>query len=144
MPLKLESIDHVQVTVPRACEAEALRFYDTVLGLERIAKPESLTRNGGAWYRLGSLEINLSLEDGSTSPGESKRHVCYVVANLDDALSELARHGIEVITDRQPIVGWSRFYIRDPAGNRIEIAQRLTQVLGVTPAREGSTRGARP
>ena len=63
MPLKLQLIDHVQVTVPRSVEADALRFYETVLGLERIAKPEPLVRNGGAWYRIGALELHVSPED---------------------------------------------------------------------------------
>ena len=127
MPLKLEAIDHVQVTVPSSVEAEALRFYGTVLGLERITKPDSLTINGGAWYRLGSLEVHVSPEDDRAAGQESKRHVCYVVTDLKEAELELAAQGVEVIPDRQPIAGWARFYIRDPGGNRIEIAQRLTQ-----------------
>jgi catechol 2,3-dioxygenase-like lactoylglutathione lyase family enzyme len=124
MPLKLESIDHVQVTVPRPLEAEALRFYDLVLGLERIDKPALLAQNGGAWYRLGAIEVHVSPEDGDHSGGQSKRHVCYVVPDLRDAETELSRHGVAIIWDRQPIAGWARFYIRDPGGNRIEIAQR--------------------
>ena len=44
MPLDLEAIDHLQVTVPCSVEAEALRFDDDVLGLKRIAKPLELDR----------------------------------------------------------------------------------------------------
>jgi hypothetical protein len=36
MPLKLESIDHVQLTVPRPLEALALRFYIRDPGVDRI------------------------------------------------------------------------------------------------------------
>ncbi len=127
MPLKLEAIDHVQVTVPRSVEAEALRFYGSVLGLERITKPERLAANGGAWYRLGALEVHVSPEDDRAAGQESKRHVCYVVPDLKEAELELADQGIAVIPDCQPIAGWARFYVRDPGGNRIEIAQRLTR-----------------
>lgn len=144
MPLKLEAIDHVQVTVPRPVEREALRFYDTVLGLERITKPEPLASNGGAWYRLGALEVHLSPEDDVGSSRASKRHVCFVVPDLKEAESELARQGVETIPDRQPIAGWARFYIRDPGGNRIEIAQRVAPARGLTPSVEGRERAERP
>ena len=37
-------IDHVQIAVPKAREAEALRFYREILALPEIAKPEDLRR----------------------------------------------------------------------------------------------------
>ncbi len=144
MALELEAIDHVQVTVPRSVEAEALRFYKEVLGLERIAKPEALTRNGGAWFRLGPIEVHVSPEDDNTASGTSKRHVCYVVPDLKAAESELARDGVETISDRQPIPGWARFYIRDPGGNRLEIAQRVVPAQELTRSGEGRESGKRP
>lgn len=125
MPLKIESIDHVQVTVPSHLEAEALQFYDNVLGLEHIKKPDSLVKNGGAWYRLGSLELHVSPEELASGGCESKRHLCFVVADLNEAAAELARQAIDIVPDLQPIPSWVRFYIRDPGGNRIEIAQRV-------------------
>ncbi len=36
--------------------------------------------------------------------------------------------GIDVIPDNRPIDGWRRFYVRDPGGNRIEIAERGTDI----------------
>jgi catechol 2,3-dioxygenase-like lactoylglutathione lyase family enzyme len=137
MSLKLQTIDHVQVTVPRSAETEAVRFYDSVLGLERIKKPSPLARNGGAWYRLGSLEVHLSPEDEAAPIPASKRHVCFVVPDLQDAERELSRLGVEVIPDRQPIAGWTRFYVCDPGGNRIEIAQRIASVPAETEHGKG-------
>jgi catechol 2,3-dioxygenase-like lactoylglutathione lyase family enzyme len=143
-PLRLESIDHVQVTVPPSALAEALRFYSVVLGLEPIAKPEALAPNGGAWYRLGAVELHLSREEAVSLAGASKRHVCYVVSDLEEARLELVRQAVEIIPDRQPIPGWARFYIWDPGGNRIEIAQRLEQGPGLAQASEGIIRAERP
>src|SRR5579872_1768959 len=40
MSLGISTIDHVQMTVPRALEAECLAFYRSVLGLKEIPKPE--------------------------------------------------------------------------------------------------------
>jgi catechol 2,3-dioxygenase-like lactoylglutathione lyase family enzyme len=138
MPLNLESIDHMQVTVPRPLEVEALRFYENVLGLKRIKKPKALAKNGGAWFRLGPIELHVSPEDGDQGGGTTKRHVCFVVSDLGEAESELSRQGIAVIPDRQPIPGWVRLYIRDPGGNRIEIAQRLEPARELTEPGEGS------
>jgi catechol 2,3-dioxygenase-like lactoylglutathione lyase family enzyme len=125
MALRILAIDHVQVTVPSSQEVETLEFYDTVLGLERIEKPAPLLKNGGAWYRQGSIEVHLSPEDTPSDASSSKRHLCFVVADLDVAESELVTHGVEIIRDNQPITGWIRLYVRDPGGNRFEIAQRV-------------------
>src|ERR1700731_120099 len=81
MALKIESIHHVQVTVPRSTLADAIRFYGAVLGLERIKKPEPLRKNGGAWFKQGSFELHVSSEDEQPDPSRTKRHVCYVVTD---------------------------------------------------------------
>ncbi len=73
------------------------------------------------------MEVHVSPEDGRSDSEHSKRHVCFVVPSLMEAESELARHGVQIIPDRQPIAGWRRLYVRDPGGNRIEVAQRLEQ-----------------
>jgi catechol 2,3-dioxygenase-like lactoylglutathione lyase family enzyme len=136
MPLNLESIHHVQITVPRPLVAETLIFYEEVLGLARIEKPAALAKNGGAWYRVGSREVHVSADDGDSSAATSKRHVCFVIADLREAETELARSGVRILPDKQPIPGWTRFYIRDPGGNRIEIAQRLAPGQALTQPSE--------
>ena len=83
-----------------------------------------MSRRGGAWYRLGRIEIHLSVEDEAVSNPESKRHICYLVGDLGSAEAELKRAGVEILPDERPIKGWKRFYVRDPGGNRIEIAEQ--------------------
>jgi catechol 2,3-dioxygenase-like lactoylglutathione lyase family enzyme len=46
-----------------------------------------------------------------------------MVGDLSNAEAEFRRAGIEILPDERPIKGWSRFYVRDPGGNKIEIAQ---------------------
>ena len=104
MPLKIESIDHIQVTVAAAVLDQATAFYGSVLGLERIEKPEALRKNAGAWFRHQSFELHLSVEEDS-SGRQSKRHVCFVVAELKAAEAELVAHGVEIIADNQKIPG---------------------------------------
>ena len=117
------SFHHVNVTVPRALEAEAKHFYGVVMGLTEVPKPESSRGRGGAWYQLGSLQLHLSIEEALGENCISKRHVCYTVGDLAQAEERFRRAGVEIIPDDLPTSGWSRFYVRDPGGNRLEIAQ---------------------
>jgi catechol 2,3-dioxygenase-like lactoylglutathione lyase family enzyme len=117
------SIHHVNVTVPKSLESDAKHFYGAVMGLTEVPKPEESQGRGGAWYQLGPLQLHLSVEDGLSETYISKRHVCYTVANLGEAEEKFRNAGVEIIPDDLPTAGWSRFYVRDPGGNRLEIAQ---------------------
>ena len=117
------AIHHVNVTVPRSLESEAKHFYAVVMGLEEVPKPPESRGRGGAWYQLGPLQLHLSIEDGLGEGCISKRHVCYTVADLAQAEQKFRDSGVEIIPDDQPVPGWNRFYVRDPGGNRLEIAQ---------------------
>lgn len=118
------TIHHVNVTVPRALEPEARYFYGVVMGLKEVPKPESSRGRGGAWYQLGALQLHLSIEDRLVED-VSKRHVCYTVDDLGMAEQRFRDAGVEIIPDDIPTPGWSRFYVRDPGGNRLEIAQAV-------------------
>jgi len=118
------SIDHVNVTVPKSLEDAAKRFYGEVMGLQEVPKPEASRGRGGAWYQLGPVQLHLSIENLEGAP-LSKRHVCYTVADLAAAEERFRSANVEIISDDQPMPGWSRFYVRDPGGNRLEIAQAI-------------------
>ena len=128
MSLDIIEINHAQITVPRAAEEASRHFYKEVLGLEQIPKPGYSPARGGAWYRCGSVEIHLSVEDEVSDNDRSRRHICYIVPDLARARLQLRDAGIEIIPDQQPVAGWLRFYVRDPGGNRIEIAQRDSEI----------------
>ena len=117
------SIHHVNVTVPGSLEQESKHFYGDVMGLQEVPKPEESRGRGGAWYQLGPLQLHLSIEDGLGEKCISKRHVCYTVEDLNDAEQKFRAAGVEIIPDDIPTAGWTRFYVRDPGGNRLEIAQ---------------------
>ena len=53
MPLKVISIDHVQIAVPKTLEAECLAFYREVLCLPEIPKPEELRGRGAPGFKSG-------------------------------------------------------------------------------------------
>jgi catechol 2,3-dioxygenase-like lactoylglutathione lyase family enzyme len=121
------SIHHVNVTVPRSLEAQAKHFYGVVMGLEEVPKPPESRARGGAWYQLGAMQLHLSIEEGLGEQCLSKRHVCYTVADLVQAEAKFRDAGVEILPDDIPTPGWSRFYVRDPGGNRLEIAQSVSE-----------------
>lgn len=128
MAFGITTLDHVQITVGPAEIDATIQFYGRILGLRQIAKPSLLARNGGAWFRFdGGGELHVSVEPAASAESNrsSRRHVCFEVVDLDAARAAAESAGQSVIADRQPIPEWRRFYLRDPGGNRIEIAQKV-------------------
>lgn len=116
-------VNHVNVTVPAAFEAAAKHFYADVLGLPQIPKPAGTRQNIGAWFDLGNAQLHLSTEDDVQNE-RSDAHVCYQVADIAVARRQFQIAAVEVVSDPRPPSGYSRFFVRDPGGNLIEITQK--------------------
>lgn len=121
MAFGITGIDHVQLTVPRDLEGASLDFYRNVLGLTEIEKPAELRARGGAWFQVGTLQFHIGI-DPEPWP-KSKRHVCFQVPDLAKARAAALAKNV-VIEEEGVAEGLKRFFVRDPAGNRIEIGQR--------------------
>ena len=122
MAIGVIEIHHVNVVVPRDLEEVTKHFYGSVMGLQEIPKPMESQGRGGAWYQLGGVQLHLSVRSESGEAGRG--HVCYTVADAAKAEESFSAAGVEIIPDEQPIAGKPRFYVRDPGGNLIEVAQR--------------------
>jgi catechol 2,3-dioxygenase-like lactoylglutathione lyase family enzyme len=116
----ITGIDHVQVAAPAGCEGPARAFYGALLGLEELPKPEALRSRGGCWFRAGSHELHVGVED-PFAPA-LKAHPGLVSADLDGLRARLNAVGIET-RDDDSIPGARRFYAADPFGNRLEFRQ---------------------
>ncbi len=57
-------LHHVQVSGPAGCEDAMRAFYVGVLGMTEVDKPERLRARGGAWFRAGSAEVHVGIEEG--------------------------------------------------------------------------------
>lgn len=121
MAVEIAGIDHVQMTATPADEAATLDFYRNVLGLAELPKPDELRARGGAWFQAGDTQFHIGI-DPEKGP-KSKRHVCFLVADLARARAAVVAKGA-AIEEEGEAEGLKRFFIRDPAGNRIEIGQR--------------------
>lgn len=125
MAIGIMAIDHVNVIVPKSLEDAAKHFYASVLGLKEIPKPLESRGRGGAWYEVRGAQLHLSVT--AEAAGQAlKGHVCYTVDDVALAEERLRANGVEIISDDRPVTGKSRFYVRDPGGNLIELAQSLS------------------
>lgn len=118
----IQRIHHVQVSAPPDFEDAMRAFYVGLLGLTEIPKPEILRSRGGVWFSCGPLELHVGV-DPSPDNHSSRRHVALQVQDLGVVREALARGGIDIEEDHAPLEAFTRFYCRDPAGNRVEFVQ---------------------
>jgi catechol 2,3-dioxygenase-like lactoylglutathione lyase family enzyme len=111
------ALDHLQLAMPRGREAEARAFYGDILGLKELTKPPNLAVRGGVWFALGTQQFHLGVEQ-DFHPAK-KAHPAFLAENLEDLRDRLQTRGFAPYED-EPLVGYDRFYVADPFGNRLE------------------------
>lgn len=116
----LDAIDHVQLAAPPGCEEDARRFFGGLLGLEELEKPEPLRARGGVWFRVGSQQLHVGVEE-SFAPAR-KAHPAFAASRYDELVTRLRAAGVEV-DDDDALPGVRRCYVADPWGNRIELLE---------------------
>ena len=126
MTIDLTTLHHVQLAMPEGAEDKARGFYGAVLGLSEAEKPEALRARGGVWFETGNLRVHLGVETPFVPA--RKAHPAFQVPDLNAAAARLRAAGVE-ISAVETLPGWSRFYLADCFGNRIELLE-----LSRTPA----------
>jgi catechol 2,3-dioxygenase-like lactoylglutathione lyase family enzyme len=104
----------------------AAAFYRDVLGLRLVDGPDELN----AAFRLDDGGVLLlfdperASQPGRPVPSHGSRgagHVAFTVASLDEWRGRLAGRGIEIEQDKEWPQGGRSLYVRDPAGNSVEL-----------------------
>jgi catechol 2,3-dioxygenase-like lactoylglutathione lyase family enzyme len=113
-------LDHVQLAMPAGLEAEAVAFYEGVLGIPHVPKPDHLALRGGCWFEDGDLKVHLGV-DASFRPA-TKAHPAFIVDDLHRLAAAAVAAGFAV-NDDELLEGFDRVYVTDPFGNRIELMQ---------------------
>jgi catechol 2,3-dioxygenase-like lactoylglutathione lyase family enzyme len=113
-------IDHVQIAAPRGCEQEARNFFGRLLGLEEIEKPAPLRSRGGCWFKVGSRQLHIGVEEDFRPAG--KAHPAFAVDDIEKAFAVMAAVGVRCVWD-DAHDGIRRFYAADPWGNRLEFTE---------------------
>ena len=130
---RLRRVDHLNVQVPPEKEDEAIHFYEEILGLKRLKKPDSLGPAGAhfcisedPWYEL---HVGVARDTTIADVNKNLRnHLGFQVDDLETARKDFEAAGIE-IDDATAAYSESRdfhqerFFIRDPGGNRLEILE---------------------
>jgi catechol 2,3-dioxygenase-like lactoylglutathione lyase family enzyme len=90
-------IDHVQIAAPEGCEAEARNFFGRLLGLEEIEKPEPLRSRGGCWFKVGSRQLHIGIEE--LFRPATKAHLAFAVNNIESVCAVLKGAGVLCVWD---------------------------------------------
>jgi len=115
----------------------SLRFYTKVLGMTITEPLQKTPPTKGSVVTLRSqnshqlLELNHYEEDSpfnsSYINGEDLDHLAFDVQDLEAAVRELKRQGVEVVVEPYAIgkkEGWKEAYVKDPNGIWIELLER--------------------
>ena len=120
--MEIYGLDHVQVAMPPGEEDTARAFYVGILGLTEQPKPANLAGRGGLWLTGGSLKLHLGVEP-SFQPAR-KAHPALLVRDMEALAARCAAAGYTVTTD-EPLAGYTRVYVADPFGNRLELLEPI-------------------
>ncbi len=80
----------------------------------------NLAKRGGCWFEDGSLKVHLGV-DADFRPAH-KAHPALLVNGLAALVDRLRAAGVNVVDD-EPLEGFTRVYVNDPFGNRIELLE---------------------
>jgi catechol 2,3-dioxygenase-like lactoylglutathione lyase family enzyme len=129
----IKRVDHLNVQVPPELEEEAKRFYQDLLGLKRLKKPDSLGPAGAhfcisedPWY-----ELHLGVARDTTAADidrNLRNHLGFQVDDLAAARSAFEAAGVEILEagpaySEERDFHQERFFVLDPGGNRLELLE---------------------
>ncbi len=118
--VRIVRLDHVQLAMPAGRESEAVAFYEGVLGIAQVPKPDHLAARGGCWFEDGDLKVHLGVE-ADFRPA-TKAHPAFIVDDVRAMAAAVVAAGFAV-KDDEPLDGFDRVYVSDPFGNRLELMQ---------------------
>ena len=88
--------------------------------MREIEKPEPLRARGGCWFKAGSRQLHIGIED-PFQPA-SKAHPAFAVSDVQALFVVLDAAGVKCTWD-EALEGVRRFYTHDPWGNRLEFTE---------------------
>ena len=103
---------------------ESVRFYEDFFGVEEVPAPEF--SGPVRWLRVGGLQLHLFFDDGPVPEGH---HFALDVDDFEAAYRKAREMGVQVASGNYSTVralpgGEAQMYIKDPAGNLVEINGR--------------------
>lgn len=130
--MQVRRIQHVSIGIAAGREAEGRRFYGEALGLREKRRPMGLKDRALIWFAIGDNEdeIHLISTPGYVATDLGGNHLCVEVDDIAAMRARMQAHGVAIeetsVIDHRP-----RFFVTDPFGNRIELAQITGQFTPV-------------
>lgn len=119
--VRARRINHVSV---HAVDMEAsIRFYTELFGMERLPSPDF--EHPVEWLRLGDQQLHLFLRE-DTKAAPPFHHLALDVDDFEAVYAKAKELGV-LSADafggslRGHPAGWVQLYLRDPAGNLVEV-----------------------
>jgi catechol 2,3-dioxygenase-like lactoylglutathione lyase family enzyme len=119
--IRISSVNHVGL--PISDRAESMKMYRDTLGLKVI--PHQVDGNTLAWTETLDGSMVHLIDPPQPGRPDNRQHVALEVEDFDATAAALEAAGVPL--EGQPGVrhdGQRHLFIRDPDGNRIEIATR--------------------
>ena len=122
--MTIRAVDHVNIRARRDVLDVLQAFYCDVLGL--VIGPRPAFPRFGYWLYAGERAVVHLYE---AEPGEDRRtdavttldHFAFDCTDRPEVEATLQRLGIDYRTAVIPLTGQVQLFVRDPAGNRVEL-----------------------
>ena len=116
--IKIKALNHAAFRVSDV--AKAANFYESVIGLKRLPRPNFPF--GGAWYGTGNNALHIiSSENRGQKPDPLGAHVAFDVEDFDETKRTLKEMGIEFLEAPSNMGAGRQLWILDPDGNTVEL-----------------------
>lgn len=117
--MNIHSIHHAQLPFRAGDEAQIRRFYNQLIGLTEF-------HGGGQTgaplrFVAGHQRIDLVPTD-NWQPNAIPSHLAFEVQGLPTLRNRLLSAHVP-LEESRPLVGYLRFYVKDPAGNQLEFLE---------------------
>lgn len=123
--MKVTRILHASVNSAAAPERTA-EFYGRLLGLRESAFRPDIPGVPGQWFDAGDAQLHLiGLRSAGGGLDPSRHHVCFGVADLDEAVAELDAAGVPYVraSQQHPHGTVEQVFLTDPSGNVVELQE---------------------
>lgn len=117
----MDLVGIAHVALPVASLEKSLDFYEKVLGLTRLERPDF--GFPGAWLQLGAQQVHL-MELGPVTP-DARQHFAVQVGDAEAIALELEAHGVAAARSFGMPAAGRQVFINDPDGHQIEFNQPL-------------------
>jgi catechol 2,3-dioxygenase-like lactoylglutathione lyase family enzyme len=116
--IKLRALNHAAFRVSDV--EKATSFYEKVIGLKRIPRPDFPF--GGAWYGIGNNALHIiSSKNHGNKPDPLGAHVAFDVEDFDETKRALQEMGIEFLEAPSNMGAGRQLWVVDPDGNTVEL-----------------------